>query len=47
VINAGGDVVMESGYSVDLHQDGLLITGKHPGCVDVFVERFKEQILAI
>lgn len=47
VINAGGDVVMESGYSVDLHQEGLLITGKHPGCVDVFVERFKEQILAI
>ena len=44
VINAGGDVVTESGSSVELHQEGLLITGKHPGCVDVFVERFKEQI---
>lgn len=47
VINAGGDVVIEAGNSVELHQEGLLITGKHPGCVDIFVERFKEQVLSL
>ena len=47
VVNAGADVVVEAGNSVELHQEGLLITGKHPGCVDVFVERFKEQVLSL
>lgn len=47
VINAGGDVVIEAGNSVELHQEGLLITGKHPGCVDIFVDRFKEQVLSL
>lgn len=47
VINAGGDVVVEAGNSVELHQEGLLITGKHPGCVDIFVERFSEQVMTL
>ena len=47
VINAGGELVAERGQTVDLHQDGGLVTGKHPGCVDAFVERFKTCILAM
>lgn len=44
VLNAGGKVIANEGSTIDLHQEGLLITGKHPGCVDVFVERFKDEI---
>ena len=44
VSNAGGKIMIEDGDTVELHQQGLLITGKHPGCVNVFVERFKEVI---
>ena len=44
VINAGGEVITKEGRTVELHQQGLLITGKHPGCVDIFVERFKDEI---
>ena len=36
--------MIEDGETVELHQQGLLITGKHPGCVDVFVEKFKDVI---
>lgn len=47
VANAGGNIVTEAGQTVELHQQGLLITGKHPGCVDVFVNRFKEAIQSL
>jgi len=47
VANAGGKIIIENGETVELHQQGLLITGKHPGCVNVFVERFKEVINTI
>ena len=47
VSNAGGKIMIEDGDTVELHQQGLLITGKHPGCVNVFVERFKEVINTI
>ena len=44
VENAGGKIINESGTNVELHQHGLLITGKHPGCVEVFVKAFKTAI---
>lgn len=47
VENAGAKIISESGTNVELHQQGLLITGKHPGCVDVFVKAFKAAIEAI
>lgn len=47
VVNAGAQLVIDQGQTVELHQDGLLITGKHPGCVDVFVEQFKTSVLAL
>ena len=47
VANAGGKIIIENGETVELHQQGLLITGKHPGCVDVFVEKFKDVINSI
>ena len=47
VSTAGGKIMIEDGDTVELHQQGLLITGKHPGCVNVFVERFKEVINTI
>ena len=47
VSNAGGKIMVEDGDTVELHQQGLLITGKHPGCVNIFVERFKDVINTI
>lgn len=47
VANAGGKIVINSGSTVELHQHGLLITGKHPGSVNIFVERFKTTIQGI
>ena len=47
VVNAGGKIMVKNGETVELHQQGLLITGKHPGCVNIFVERFKEVINTI
>ena len=47
VSNAGGKIMSKNGETVELHQQGLLITGKHPGCVNVFVERFEEVINSI
>ena len=44
VANAGAKIMIKDGETVELHQQGLLITGKHPGCVDVFVQKFKEVI---
>ena len=47
VANAGGKIIIKNAETVELHQQGLLITGKHPGCVDIFVEKFKEVINSI
>ena len=47
VANAGGQIMAKDGETVELHQQGLLITGKHPGCVDVFVKKFRDVINAI
>ena len=47
VANAGGKIMIKDGETIELHQQGLLITGKHPGCVDVFVEKFKDVINTI
>ena len=44
VKNAGAQVMSQSGVNIELHQQGLLITGKHPGCVNVFVSAFKNAI---
>ena len=47
VANAGGKIMIKDGETIELHQQGLLITGKHPGCVDIFVEKFKDVINTI
>ena len=44
VENAGGDVVFEGDVTADLVIDGDLITGKHPGVVDQFMEAFVAEI---
>lgn len=44
VENAGAEVVYEGDVTADLVIDGNLITGKHPGTVDQFMEAFVEQI---
>ena len=43
-VNAGAELVVTDGDTVETHADGLLITGKHPGCVDAFNQRFLETI---
>ena len=44
VENAGAEVIYEGDVTADLVIDGNLITGKHPGVVDEFMEAFVEQI---
>jgi putative intracellular protease/amidase len=44
VENAGGEVIYDGDVTADLVIDGNLITGKHPGVVDKFVEAFVEEI---
>lgn len=44
VVNAGGQLVVANGETVETHADGLLITGKHPGCVEAFNQLFLESI---
>lgn len=44
VENAGGEVIYESDEAADLVIDGNLITGKHPGSVDEFMETFVKEI---
>ncbi len=44
VENAGGDVVFDGDVTADLVIDGDLITGKHPGVVDQFMEAFVTEI---
>ena len=44
VVNAGGTVVQNNGETVEVHQDGLLITGRHPGAVHEFDKVFLAQL---
>jgi putative intracellular protease/amidase len=46
VENAGAEVVYdeENEITVDLVVDGNLITGKHPGVVEEFMEAFLKEI---
>jgi putative intracellular protease/amidase len=44
VVNAGGEVVQADGETVEVHQDGLLITGRHPGAVHEFDKVFLAQL---
>jgi len=44
VENAGGEVVYEGQETVEIVVDGNLISGKHPGMVDTFMEVFVKEI---
>lgn len=44
VENAGAEVVFEGDVTADLVIDGNLITGKHPGVVDEFMDAFVKEI---
>lgn len=44
VENAGADIVYDGDVTADLVIDGNLITGKHPGMVDQFMETFIREI---
>lgn len=44
VENAGADVVFDGEVTADLVIDGNLITGKHPGVVDEFMDAFVAEI---
>ncbi|MBM2815576.1 MAG: ThiJ/PfpI protein [Ignavibacteria bacterium] len=44
VENAGADVVFEGDQTAELVIDGNLITGKHPGMTDRFMEVFLNEI---
>ncbi|WP_249065834.1 DJ-1/PfpI family protein [Argonema antarcticum] len=44
VENAGADVVYDGDITADLVIDGNLITGKHPGVVDEFMDAFVAEI---
>jgi protease I len=44
VENAGADVVFDGDVTADLVIDDNLITGKHPGVVDEFMEAFVAEI---
>ena len=46
VENAGADVVFDGDQTADLVIDGNLITAKHPGVTDEFMEKFVEAIEA-
>lgn len=44
VQNAGAELVVSNGETVETHADGNLITGRHPGAVDAFDELFLQTI---
>ena len=46
VANAGADVVFDGDGTADLVIDGDLISGKHPGMVDRFMDVFRSEIEA-
>lgn len=47
VVNAGGNLVISNDETANIHADGLLITGRHPGSVEAFDDLFLKTILAI
>jgi putative intracellular protease/amidase len=47
VENAGGQLVVSNGETVDVHADGLLVTGRHPGSVEAFDDLFLKTIQAL
>jgi putative intracellular protease/amidase len=47
VENAGGQLVITNGETVETHADGLLITGRHPGAVDAFNDLFLSTLKAL
>jgi putative intracellular protease/amidase len=46
VENAGGDVVFEGDQSADIVVDRDLITAKHPGVLDKFLDTFVRELEA-
>ncbi len=46
VENAGGEVIFEGDATADLVVDGNLISGKHPGVTDKFMQTFIREIEA-
>ena len=44
VQNAGAELVVSNGETVETYADGNLITGRHPGAVDAFDELFLQTI---
>jgi len=44
VENAGGTLVFYDDQLIDTYVDGNLITGRHPGVVEVFMKTFVEEI---
>jgi putative intracellular protease/amidase len=44
VENAGGTLIYKDGQTVDIHIDDNLITGKHPGIVDKFMQTFLDAL---
>ncbi|MBF0564278.1 MAG: DJ-1/PfpI family protein [Nitrospirae bacterium] len=44
VINAGGKVVFDGKQLKDIVVDGGLITGRHPGVADMFVQVFLDEL---
>jgi len=47
VENAGGELIVVNGETVETHIDGLLITGRHPGAVEAFDNVFLDTILRL
>ncbi|VEP13024.1 conserved hypothetical protein [Hyella patelloides LEGE 07179] len=44
VENAGAEIIYDGDVTADLVIDGNLITGKHPGVVDLFMDAFVKEI---
>jgi len=44
VENAGGIIVYEGDETADIVVDGTLVSAKHPGIVDAFMERFVKEM---
>lgn len=47
VVNAGGQLAITNGETVETHADGLLITARHPGCVEQFDLLFLDTICSL
>lgn len=44
VENAGGEVIFDGDQTADIVVDGNIISGKHPGVTEQFLEVFKQEI---